>query len=174
MNSQLLIQNIVRFVLLFLLQVLVFNNVYLGGYINPFLFVLFIAMLPTGMSAITMMLISFASGLAIDLTTNMIGFHAFTCTAVAFLRGVWFDRIIMHDSNEEVNTPSLYSVPYQQFGVYMLLMLLVYNAIYYTLLVFDLHDIGHILLSTVLSTIVTWLLAILYQTLLVKRTEKQK
>jgi hypothetical protein len=56
----------------------------------------------------------------------------------------------------------------------MLLMLLVYNAIYYTLLVFDLHDIGHILLSTVLSTIVTWLLAILYQTLLVKRTEKQK
>ena len=43
MNSQLIIRNIGRFLLLMLLQVLVFNNIYLGGYINPCIYLLFIA-----------------------------------------------------------------------------------------------------------------------------------
>lgn len=171
MNRAIVFQNIGRFILLVAMQILIFNNIYLGGYINPCLYVLFIAMLPTNTGKIPMMLIAFAAGLCVDLSTNMPGFHTFAATAVAFLRGIWFDKIITRDNEEEIVTPSLYSGSYQQFALYLLIILLVYNFIYHSLLVFDLFDIVHILLSTLLSTAVTWILAILYQTLF---TRKQK
>lgn len=174
MNSQLIIRNIGRFLLLMLLQVLVFNNIYLGGYINPCIYLLFIAMLPTTTGRIPMMLMAFFSGLCIDVSTNMIGFHTFACTAVGFLRGVWLDKIIIRDNDEGVETPSLFSVSYQQFSVYLFLLLLVFYIVYYTLLVFSLSDFFGILLSALLSTIVTWVLAILYQTLLLRKEKNKK
>ena len=174
MNSQLIMRNIGRFLLLMLLQVLVFNNIYLGGYINPCIYLLFIAMLPTTTGRIPMMLMAFFAGLCIDLSTNMIGFHTFACTAVGFLRGVWLDKIIIRDNDEGVETPSLFSVSYQQFSVYLFLLLLVFYIVYYVMLVFSLRDIFSILLSALLSTVVTWVLAILYQTLLLRKDKNKK
>ena len=58
-----------------------------------------------------------------------------------------------------------------QFGIYLFLLILIYNVIYFTLLIFNFHDIGQILLSALLGTVVTWVLAILYQTLLLKKND---
>ena len=171
MNSKLIIRNVWRFLVLVLLQVLVFNNIYLGGYINPCLYVLFIAMLPTSMDRIPMMLVAFATGLCIDVSANMLGFHTFACVAVAFLRPIWLDRIMLSDSDENVDTPSLRSVPYQQFALYLFFLLLVFNLVYYSVLVFNMRELPMILLASLLSTIVTWILAILYQTLLLRKKE---
>lgn len=169
MNSQLVIKNIERFILLMLLQVTVFNNIYLGGFINPCIYVLFIAMLPTNTGRIPMMLIAFATGLAVDASTNMLGFHTFAATAVGYLRGIWLDKIIIRDNEEGIDTPSIYSGSYQQFMVYLFFLLLAYNLIYHTLLIFSLRDFFGILLSALLSTVVTWLLALLYQTLMLRK-----
>ena len=85
--------NIGRFVGLLLFQVLVLNNVYLGSYIMPMLYVLPILMLPTGMKRIPLLLIAFGTGLIIDMMNNLLGFHALACTVVAMMR-IWFaDRI---------------------------------------------------------------------------------
>lgn len=169
MNSQLVFRNIGRFVLLMLLQLFVFDNIYLGGYINPCLYVLFVAMLPTSLPAIPMMLIAFGTGLMADVTSNMLGFNAFACTVVAFLRGVWLDNIVRGDNEGEVDTPSIRTVPYQQYSLYLFFLLLVFNFVYQLLLVFDLRELPSILLTTLLSTIITWLLAILYQSLLFRK-----
>ena len=45
----LVIRNIARCLLLVLLQVLVLNNIYLGGYITPYLYILFVLMRPTSL-----------------------------------------------------------------------------------------------------------------------------
>ena len=174
MNSQLIFRNIGRFLLLVLLQVLVFNNIYLGGYINPCIYVLFIAMLPTNTGRIPMMLIAFATGLCVDVSTNMLGFHTFACTVVGYLRGIWLDKIIIRDNEEVIETPSLYSGSYQQFLVYLFLVLFVFNLVYHTLLVFELREFFSILLSTLLSTVVTWILAVLYQTLLLRKMRRRE
>ena len=170
MNRNLIFRNIGRFALLMLLQVLVLNNVYLGGYITPFLYVLFIAMLPTNTNRIAMLLIAFASGLCFDIFSNMLGFHAFACTLTAFVRIMGAQRIIKRD-DDEIETPSIRSGSYQHFIVYLLVLLLVYNLAYYILSVFSFRELPQILLSTVLSTVITALLAILYQTLLIHRPQ---
>ena len=169
MNSSLIMRNIGRFILLMGLQILVFNNIYLGGYITPCIYLLFIAMLPTNTGKITTLIISFGTGLIIDMFTNMAGFHTFACTAVAFLRGIWLDKIIIRDNDDGVETPSIFSVAYQQFLIYLFLLLFAFNIIYYTLLVFSFREFFSVLFTALLSTIVTWLLAILYQTLLLRK-----
>lgn len=172
MNNQLIFRNIGRFILLMLLQLFVFDNIYLGGYINPCLYVLFIAMLPTSLPAIPMMLIAFGTGLLADVSSNMMGFNAFACVAVAFLRGVWLDNILRGDSDAKIDSPSIRTVPYQQYSIYLFLLILVFTFLYHFLLVFDLRELPSIILSTILSTIITWLLAILYQTLLFRKDKK--
>lgn len=172
MNSNLVLKNIGRFLLLALLQVLVFNNVYLGGYITPCLYLLFLAMLPTNTGKIATLLIAFFTGLTIDVSTGMLGLHTAACTLVGFLRPIWLDKIIMRDNEEAIEQPSLFSCPYQQFALYLLFLLLIFYFVYYLLLVFDLHALPTILISTILSTLITWLLAVLYQTLFTRKHPK--
>lgn len=169
MNSNLIIRNIERFLLLVLLQLLVFNNVYLGGYINPCIYLLFIAMLPTDTGSIPLMLIAFATGLCIDLFSNMPGFHTFACTLVGFLRGVWLDKILLRDTDEAVETPSFRSVAFGQFASYLFLLYFVFFLVYYLITIFSFRDLHTILFSALLSSIVSWILAILYQSFFIKR-----
>ncbi len=105
MTNHIVLQNIVRFVLLMLLQILVLNHVYLGGYITPFLYVLFILMLPTGMNRMGLLAVAFLTGLCLDIFSNMMGFHACCCTAVAFCRIAFGDRILTGGEEVVIDTP---------------------------------------------------------------------
>ncbi|MBP5516664.1 MAG: rod shape-determining protein MreD [Bacteroidales bacterium] len=174
MNNKLITRNIGRFLVLALLQILVFNNIYLGGYINPCVYVLFIAMLPTSMGYIAMMIVAFATGLCIDVSTNILGLHAFACTFVAFIRGIWLDKIIMRDNDEPIETPSIYGGSYQQFLVYLLLVFLIFHFVYYLLLIFSLRDLPKILIISLISAVISWLLAILYQTLFLRKNKRNE
>ena len=84
--DNIVLRNISRFLLLLLLQVLVLDRIYLGGYISTFLFVLAILMLPTRMGKVPMLLVAFGTGLLVDLFSNRVGMHAFACTLVAFCK----------------------------------------------------------------------------------------
>ena len=104
-----------RFLLLMAIQLLVLNYVYLGGYVMPMLYVLFILMLPTGMKRIPLLLIAFGTGLLMDIMSNALGFHALACTVVAMLR-IWFaDSILTRNEPVTINTPSVFSVTPQYF-----------------------------------------------------------
>lgn len=170
--SKLIWNNIGRFLLLVLFQVLVLNNVYLGGYIMPMLYVLFLLMLPTGMKRIPLLLIAFGTGLIIDTMNNMLGFHALACTVVAMLR-IWFaDRILTRGEPVVVQTPSIYSVTPQYFISYLMLMLAVFYLLFFTIELWGFRGFGDVLLATLLSTVVTTLLAVLYQIVFIKKKEE--
>ena len=94
-----------RFVLLMALQMLVLNHVYLGGYVMPMLYVLFILMLPTDTGRIPMLLIAFGTGLLVDVMNNMLGFHALACTVVAMLRILFADRILTRGEPVTIEKP---------------------------------------------------------------------
>lgn len=161
-----------RFVLLMALQLLVLNYVYLGGYVMPMLYVLFILMLPTGMKRIPLLLIAFGTGLLVDVMSNMLGFHALACTVVAMMRILFADRILTRGEPVVVTTPSIYSVTPQYFVSYLLLMLGSFYLIFYAAELFSFRGFGGVLLATLCSTLVTTLLAVLYQYIFLRRKEE--
>lgn len=165
-------RNIGRFVLLMLFQLLVLNNVYLGGYVMPMLYVLFILMLPTGMKRIPLLLIAFATGFIVDISNNVLGFHTLACTVVAMMR-IWYaDRILTRGEPVVISTPSIHTVTPQYFVSYLMLLLAAFYLIFYTTELFGSRGFWGVLLATVCSTVVTTILAVLYQLAFTKRKEE--
>lgn len=164
-------RNVGRFALLMALQLLVLNYVYLGGYVMPMLYVLFILMLPTDTGRIPMLLISFGTGLIIDIMSGMLGFHALACTVVAMMRILFADRILTRGEPVAIKRPSIYSVTPQYFISYLLLLLGAFYLVFYTAELFGFRGFGGVLLATLCSTLVTALLAVIYQALLLKKEE---
>lgn len=166
-------RNIGRFLLLMLLQLLVLNYVYLGGYVMPMLYVLFILMLPTSMKRVPMLLAAFGTGLLVDIMTGALGFHTLACTVVAMMRITFADRILTRGENIVIDHPSIFSVTPQYFISYVMLLLAAFYLVFYSVELFSFRGLGGVLLATVCSTLVTTVLVVLYQGVFVRRKEEQ-
>lgn len=153
------------------LQLLVLNHVYLGGYVMPMLYALFILMLPTGMRRTTMLFIAFSTGLIMDMSNNMLGFHALACTIIAMMRILFADTILTRNEPVVVETPSIYSVTPQYFISYLMLLLAAFYFVFYLLEIFSFRGLWGVIAATVCSTFVTTLLAVLYQFIFLKKKE---
>ena len=87
MNNALIL-NIVRFIFLLAVQIVIFNNIDLFGYINPYPYILFILLYPVNSNRAGLLITSFLLGLTIDLFTNSGGIHAASCLILAYVRQI--------------------------------------------------------------------------------------
>ena len=164
--TRLILSNVFRFIALIILQVLVLNYVYLGGYVLPFVDILGVLMLPTNFGKIPTLLVAFVAGMLVDLFCNIPGFHTFTCTMMAMARIVFGDRMLTQgDPDAVIEAPSVREVPFQTFMGYAFLMSLVYCVTYGLLEAFSFGNFWMTLLSMVINTVVTWVLILLCQLL---------
>ena len=155
--------------LLMAIQLLVLNYVYLGGYVMPMVYVLFILMLPTGMKRIPLLLVAFGTGLLVDVMNNMLGFHAIACTVLAMLRILFADRVLTRGEDNVVEHPSIFSVTPQYFISYLLLMLSIFYFIFFVAEMWGFRSFGGILLAVVCSTVVSALIMVLYLWVFLKK-----
>jgi rod shape-determining protein MreD len=151
------LQNIFRFILLVLFQVLVLNNIQFLGYINPYVYILFILALPVRTPRWFALLLAFGLGLTIDMFSNTGGMHAFATVMVAFLRnGV----IKLFTAIEEGNnpTPSFHTFGVSAYVKYAFLLVFVHHT---TLFLMESMSFAHFWLmmaKIILSSLVTILL----------------
>jgi len=158
------LQNIIRFILLVLLQVLVLNNIQFLGYINPYLYILIILALPVQMPRWLSLILAFGLGLIIDAFANTIGMHAFATVLVAFLRN---GIIKLFTSIEEGNnpTPSFYSFGVSAYVKYVVVLVLIHHSTLLMLEAFSFVNFGITLIKIILSTAVTVLMILGIQSL---------
>ena len=86
--NNVVISNALRFVILLLLQVLLLNNINFLGFINPYLYVLFIILYPFNANQSLFLFLSFLLGLGIDIFEDSGGIHAAASLVAAFVRPV--------------------------------------------------------------------------------------
>lgn len=80
------IKNFLRFTFFILLQVTILKHLDLNRFFNPFLYVIFILMLPIKMDKTLVMFLAFITGLTVDMFYNTMGMNAAACTFMAFCR----------------------------------------------------------------------------------------
>lgn len=165
----LVMKNILRFVALIVLQILLLNYAYMGGYILPFLYILAVLMLPTRMGKVPMLLTAFAAGVVVDIFCNIPGFHTFSCTLLAFVRILFGNRMLTRGEPIDIDVPGVHTVPFQQFAGYLFVMSMVYSFTYFLLEAFTFGNFWWMMLSTLLSTLVTWALMLVCQLFLPKK-----
>lgn len=150
----LLLQNIVRFFLLVLVQVFVLNNIRLLGYINPYIYILFIFVLPVRFSRATTLILAFLLGLIIDSFSNTPGMHTFATVLVAFLRNPVINifTTIEEGANPE---PSFYTFGVITFIKYIITLVLIHHTAFFFLEIFTFEGIGQTFLRIILNTLIT-------------------
>ena len=157
MNSA-VIMNFVRFFLLLTAQIVIFNNIDLFGYINPFPYILFIILYPVNGNKPMLIISSFLLGITMDLFSNSGGVHAASCLILAYTRPYLFK--FEFGLSYEYQTVRINDVLTPERFSFLLLAVTVHHFTLFILEVFQLSSLWDILLRTILGTLFTLLMCI--------------
>jgi len=156
-----LARHISRFVILIAVQILVLNHIIVGGYVNPYIYVMFILLLPFEIKGWILLLASFGLGITVDMFSNSPGMHASACLLMAFARP-FVISIISPKTNYEPDTePRLNNMGALWIAVYSAILVFIHHLFLFFFEVFRFSEILDIFLRAVISTIASVFLIML-------------
>ena len=158
MNNALII-NIVRFIFLLAAQIVIFNNIDLFGYINPYPYILFILLYPVNSNRAGLLTASFLLGLTVDMFTNSGGIHATSCLILAYVRPVFFK--FAFGLSYEYQTIKINDRLSPERFTFIFISVLIHHFILFILEYFKFAFILEALLRTIVTTIFTLVVSIL-------------
>ena len=160
--NNIIIKNIIRFLLLLIIQVFLLNKMNLFGYLNPFIYVLFIILLPLKTNRILMLFIAFLTGFTIDFFGSTPGLHSSATLLIAFLRPgllkIFFGKIEFTQDEE----PGIAKLGFFGFFKYALVMVIVHHFSLFFLEILSLSKITLILKNTLFNSLATMILIYIY------------
>lgn len=161
--SSIVIRNFFNFLFLVFLQVLVLNNIQLGGYINPYVYVLFLLLLPLQTPRWLSLLLGFVAGFVIDVFSQTYGIHTAASLLLIYLRPFVLSLMAPRDDYEFGTRPTISDMGLLWFVSYAGVLILIHHLALFFLEVFRLEEIAPTLLRAGLSTVFSLALIVLTQ-----------
>lgn len=159
--GRVVITNSIRFLLLIATQVFLLKNI---GYYNlsiPYLYILFILILPFGIPNGILFLLAFLTGLTIDVFYDTLGLNAAACTAMAFVRIIFINLTVQRDGFDNEPEPSLGIMGFRWFVFYAFILTFSHHFILFTFENFKFTEIGYTIIRVIMSTLFTVFLMLL-------------
>lgn len=156
-----LIRNILLFVGLVFLQVMIFDNLRLGNFIHPYVYVLFVMILPFETPKWKLLIYGFAIGMVVDIFNGTPGLNAAATVLMANLRPKIINMTTRKSDIEGKTAPSVSEMGLKWFFPYAVLLLLIHNLTLFMLEAFNFRLIGLVLLETLLSVVVSSIIIVL-------------
>ena len=147
-------KHIIWFVLFVLLQVLIFNNINLFGYINPYIYITFIFFYPLKKEKGVFMFLSFLLGLCIDFFSDTGGINAAATLFIAYFR-LPILSTILRKKDFDFLLFNIRSIPFGKSFLYILSITFTHHLILFSLDYFSLNEFGSIINKTAITTIFT-------------------
>lgn len=154
---------IFRFVILVLIQILIFNNIQLSGYINPYIYILFILLLPFDTPQWLLLILGFLLGVSIDLFCDTLGMHTIATTLMAFLRPFVLNIIAPQDGYETGSNPTIAFYGFSWFFRYAAILTVIHHFVLFYIEIFNFGGFLSTLFRVILSSAVTLFIIILSQ-----------
>ena len=139
---------------LVLLQVLVLNQVHIGGYATPFFYIYFILKFNSRVGRNNLMLWSFFLGLTVDVFSNTPGMNAAVATCLAFFRASLMRLVTLRDMDEGFR-PGVKSLGFSSFFRYTVLTCTLFCTLLLMIDTFSFFNLPVLLFKIVTSTIAT-------------------
>jgi hypothetical protein len=161
--------NIIRFIVLALAQIYVFNKIQVSGYINPQVYILFILMLPFEISGFWLLTFAFTMGLTIDFFQHTPGLHASASVILAFLRPGVIRLVGKKDDMESWQYPNVRDAGSMWFLAYTIILVFLHHLFLFYFEVFRFSEFFTTLLKVVINTVLTSLIIMMIQFLFYSR-----
>ncbi len=171
--SRIILMNLVRFIMLIFLQVFLLKNVALYDLSTPYLYILFILLLPFETPNLVLFILSFLVGLTIDMFYDTPGLHAAACTVLALVRVLFISITVQKDGFDNEPEPTLSIMGFRWFFTYALVLTLFHHFFLFNLEVFRLTEIQYTLSRFLLSSIFTVFLMLVSGLLFFRRKERK-
>lgn len=159
------IKYVVMFVTLVLIQVLVLNQVQFSGFVNPYIYILFVMLLPLHSPKYAVLLLGFLMGFTIDIFSNSMGVHSAATTLIAFVR----PAVIRSISNREEDRSEYLGLKQNSFWwflYYTVIMVFIHHLAFFFIEVFSFSDFFGTLYRVFLSSFFSIFVIVLSQFLI--------
>jgi hypothetical protein len=166
-----IVKNSIRFVVFFLLQALVFNQIEIGFGIHLMVQPLFIMLLPFETGVFTLMILGFILGLIIDIFSNTYGLHASSLLLMAYMRPIIFKFYGPREGYDPLKEPSVFDMGNRWFLFVFGYLILIHHFWYFLIEIFRFDQFLLIIQKTIFSVIISYLLCIVLQTFLIKKSK---
>ena len=150
------------FLILVVLQLVIFSNIEFSGYVNPFVYVMFILILPVSIPSWILLLLSFLTGFVIDLFSGTRGVHTFATVFAGFVRPWVLSLNVTAEAAEGDMSPSSNRSGLRWFLIYTFTVVLVHHLALFFVEIFSFRHFFHTILRVMLSTAVTTFFIVLF------------
>jgi rod shape-determining protein MreD len=152
----------VRWFLLLFIQIILLRNLSFYDLATPFIYILFLMLLPFGTPNILLYLIAFGTGLTLDAFYDTLGVHASACVTLIFVRIQFISISVNRDGFDEPE-PTLGNMGFKWFTIYSLLCIFSHHLILFILEAFKISELSYTLMRCLMSGILTWFIIILIE-----------
>ena len=153
--NKILRDNLLRFAILVPVQILILNYVHLFGFLNPYLYLMALLLLPFNMPKSLQYVIDFATGLIIDIFSMSYGIHASASTLIIFLRPFFLRMLDGTRATELGNAPLPGIKSFSWIVTYTAVLVFIHHFTVTMLEVFTFHNFWRHFGSAVANTIFT-------------------
>jgi hypothetical protein len=158
-----------RFFILMAVQIVVLNNIQFSGFINPFVYIMFIMMLPVRIPKALLLIIAFVTGLTVDIFSNTMGMHAAACVFMAYTRPAVLRILSPRDGYETDSYPSAREQGFTWFLIYASILTFIHHLILFYIEVFRFSEFFSTFLRVLLSSVATIIFIMITQYLFGKQ-----
>ncbi len=153
-----------RYIIVMLLQVLLFDQLQLWGACHPYIYILCLLMMPINMPSIVEMLLGAGAGLVMDVFCNSLGVHMAACILIMFIRPYLIGTIV-NDKDRLTEQISLRVIGMEALIRYVVTLVLIHHLMVFLLAAWSWQHIGFVLLETVVSSSITIVVIVGYNIL---------
>lgn len=147
------------FIALILIQIIVLNNILFLGYINPFLYILFIVVFPFRRDRGFILILSFILGLIIDFFSDSGGINAAATLAIAYIR-LPLIKGLLRKTEIDFLVFNILKTPFSKLLSFIAILTFTHHFILFSLEYFKLSELLTILSRTILTSVFTIILII--------------
>ena len=165
--------NLVRFIMLVFLQVFLLKNISLYNLSTPYLYILFILLLPFETPNVLLFVLSFLLGLSIDAFYDTPGLHAAACVLLALVRVLFISVTVQKDGFDNEPEPTLSIMGFRWFFTYALVLTLFHHFFLFNLEVFRFTELEYTLTRFILSSVFTVFLMLISGLLFFRKKERK-
>jgi cell shape-determining protein MreD len=176
------LKNIIRFCIIILLQVLILNKINLRWWNEPsgfpifipYVYPIFILLLPFETPVWALLILGFILGATVDTFMNTAGMHACAALLIAYLRTNVLSALLPRNLSDYDNQqPSIKSMGWMPFLTYSGFLFIIHDFVYFTIELWNVSNIGFLLLKVAASTVTSMLFVIVYLLLFTRQSSSR-
>ena len=170
--NRIVFNNIIRFVLLVVLQVMVLNKISFYGFLNPYVYILFIFLLPFETPGWLLLTLSFVTGFTVDIFSGTMGLHTAAAVFAGFVRpGVV--KLVGEKPDYDITTqPTMREMGFKWFLAYAATMTLLHHLVLNYIDVFSFREFWQTFFRVILSSVFSLIFILLLQFIFTSRKER--